>query len=770
MHLLQYRIRFGTSLDIQSTFKNLIIVLSLSSNPGSVISGDKMRKTFTNFMFLAILAAITSPVCLLGNKNGIIKGTVALGQQKDLEPGANILVLGTAWGTTTNRTGEFTLTRIPAGEYTLEATFIGFKSVKKQNIIVRSGEITQVKFHLPESIIAMDEIVVTGSFVKHLLKDTPVITEVISAQKIADTGASDLVEVIREQTGIEISYGIGRTQSAQLQGLNDNHVLILIDGERITGKVDGALDLGQIPLDQIKRVETVKGPMSSIYGSDALGGVINIITKSPISAPRATASIDFGSNGRQDYRLALAKKWMNINNQDRSLAFSLSSNWNKYFGVDYVEEDNFSELPAYDKKNATVNFLYKHENHLEFELKSSFYKDENEWLSGDRRNRFTDITGNTKTGMVGRLKYSFAPRFSLQGVANFSGNEHTLDEYAASGKLVKSDVSYTSLANYRLQATFLPYQSSVLTFGIEQIIDAIESDRIIDRKKDYTTDVLYAENEWIISDLTLTLGGRYSDNSVYGSFFAPKISVLYALTNDLRLRFGYGRGFRQPSMKELFIDFFSTVGYSVRGEPNLKPERSHGFNLGLEYNRQGLMWLRINSFYNQVESLIDYYTWGEENGHIVFSYYNIYEAVTKGVEIDASLQFFAGLSGEVGYGYTSAENNNGVDLPYRVPHFFKWKFAYDFDFYNLRANIRGRWFDEKPVLDDQVNKDIFSAEAPINYSYVSAYHLLDFQLAAEPLKNYRVQAGINNVTNEQSYPFGQIKGREYYITFRVTIQ
>ncbi|KAA3661202.1 MAG: TonB-dependent receptor [Calditrichaeota bacterium] len=728
-----------------------------------------MSKRFILFVGFNLLLILLFKSELAANTYGSIHGRVYLGNEKRAEPGANILVLGTSWGTTTNAEGEFSLTRIPPGRYTLKASFIGYETVEKVDIRVMQGESTAVEFHLRGSVIEMDEVVVTGSYVKHLLKDTPVITEVISEQKIADTGGSDLVDVIREQTGIEISYGIGRTQSAQLQGLNDNHVLVLVDGERTTGKVDGALDLGQIPIDQIKRIETVKGPMSSIYGSDALGGVINIITKSPIRAPLASASVDIGTNGRQDYRMAFSQKWENINNEDRSLALGLSGNWNKYFGIDYVEEDNFSELPEYDKKNATFNLFYKHENHLEFGLKSTFYKDENEWLAGDKFSLFTDISGNTKYGSTMRMKYSFTPRFSLLGTVNYSGNEHTLDEYGQSGKLVKSDVSNTALLNYRLQATVLPYKSSVLTFGAEQIIDEIESDRILNREKDYTTNVLFFEDEWMLSDLTLTLGGRYSDNSVYGSFFAPKISLLYKALENLRLRGGFGRGFRQPSMKELYIDFFSTVGYAVRGAPDLKPEKSNGYNLGIEYDASDILWLRLNSFYNQVESLIDYYTWGVENGRTIFSYYNIYEAITKGVEVDATLNLIDGITAELGYSYTSAQNNNGIDLPYRVPHFLKWKLVYEPDIWGLRANIRGRWFDEKPVLDDQVNKDIYSADVPILYSYVHSYSLWDVQISKKIKQNYRLQAGINNLANEKSYPFGQIKGREYYVSFKVTI-
>ncbi|MCA9735121.1 TonB-dependent receptor [candidate division KSB1 bacterium] len=728
-----------------------------------------MRQRFTGLIFFTYLGSFLFLNNVFATDYGSIHGRVYLGNENNAEPGANILVLGTSWGTTTNHLGEFSLTRIPPGHYNLKASFIGYESAEQINVEVLPGKNTLIDFHLRSSVIVMDEVVVTGSYVKHLLKDTPVITEVITEQKVADTGGSDLVDVIREQTGIEISYGIGRTQSAQLQGLNDNHVLILVDGERITGKVDGALDLGQIPIDQIKRIETVKGPMSSIYGSDALGGVINIITKSPIRAPLVTASVDMGTNGRQDYRLAMAKKWENIRGQDRSLAIGLSGNWNKYFGVDYELSDNFSELPEYDKKNSSLNLFYRHENHLEFDLKSTFYKDKNEWLAGDKFSLFTDISGNTKLGNTMRMKYSFTPRFAMQASVNYSGNEHTLDEYGASGKLVKSDVSTTSLLNYRFQTTVLPYKSSVLTLGAEQIIDAIESDRIINREKDYTTNVLFFEDEWILSSLTLTLGGRYSDNSVYGSFFAPKVSMLYSLGDNLRLRGGYGRGFRQPSMKELYIDFLSTVGYAVLGAPDLKPEKSNGYNLGVEYEANDVLWLRLNSFYNQVESLIDYYTWGVENGRTIFSYYNIYEAVTKGVEVDATLNLISGVTGEFGYSYTSAKNNNGIDLPYRVPHFFKWKLVYEPNFWGLRGNIRGRWFAEKPVLDDQVNKDIYSADIPINYSYVSSYFLWDLQLSSTIDDRFHVQAGINNLTNKKSYPFGQIKGREFYLSFKVTI-
>lgn len=725
----------------------------------------KMRTPYI-FFLITLLISLQSALISLQSaaaNTGQITGQVKLNPDNETLAGVNVRLLDSPLGAITDEQGEFRIEQVPAGSYVVEASHIGYSAHRQKEVTVEPGSTVSLNFYLKEHIIEMDQVVVTGTLTRHMLKDTPVITEVISLKSIRDIGSSNLVDVMQEQTGIDISNGIGRVQSAQVQGLSDNHVLVLIDGERTTGSVDGALDLGQIPVDQIERVEVVKGPLSSVYGSEAMGGVINIITKQASSAPRMKAGITVGSNGRQDYTFSLAREYPKAFGPEHDLSLLLSSGWNKYFGVDYDERDNFMELPDYDRKNVNLKAGYNFRNEFEFDLRLNYYEDEMEWLAGTPQNAFIDYSDNQKYGVNGVMQYHFSPKTHLKFVANYSQNNHGLQELTGTGSEVKSDDSAEEIQNYRLQMTTSPYNASTLSFGLERKEESIDSDRVLDQFKSYSDNVAFVEDEWTISDMTFTVGGRYSDNTEYGSFFAPKVSLMFRAMDNLKTRFSYGRGFRKPSLKELYIDFHSTVGYIVEGEPNLEPEKSHGFNLGLEYHTSTTLWFRTNIYYNIVENLIDYYPKGAEGDATVLSYYNVHEATTRGIDINLNFNPLEHVGFVLGYNYTRAEDSNGNELPYRVPHSFNWKLRGDYNELGLSGNIRGQWYDSKLALDDQTNNDIYSGDDVVNTFRVPSYAVWDISLEKSLFQNMSLFGGVNNIFDKTYYPFGQIKGREFYI-------
>jgi outer membrane receptor for ferrienterochelin and colicins len=718
------------------------------------------------FVFLTAMTFSLSHVT--AQTNGVVKGIVTLGGNRDLAAGAHVVLPAMNRGTSADQHGRFVMRNIPEGTYAIEIRYIGYRP-EKLHVVVTEGKESTLEVNLTETPFPLDEVVVTGSLTKHKLKDTPVITEVISQKDLAGYGSSDLADIMGAQTGIEISTGIGQTHSAQLHGLSDNHVLVLVDGERVTGRVDGAVDLGQIPLNTIDKIEVVKGPLSSVYGSEAIGGVVNIITKDPGFASKINLSTTLGSYGRQDYELMAANGFRNAFGDNTSARFALTTGWNKFFGVDYNPFDNFMEMPEYDRKNIGVTSFFDFGHTASVNLKGQYYKDRSEWMAGDSTVYLNDISTNEKWSTVAQGQYRVSQALDLKVTANLSHNTHGSSEVSANGTATRNDASKEEVRTYRTQLSYIPYASSLLTGGYEYDFESANSTRIQGGVRNYINNILFFEDEWAFTSFMVTAGGRYSNNSVYGEFFSPRLSAMYKATDNITFRASYGKGFRAPSINELFIDFANTgVGYTVIGEPSLRPEKSDGYNAGMQYTRDDLVWFRVNFYYNKLENLIDYYV--KSASPITLTYHNITEAVTKGVDIDVDLHPFEQWTLSIGYAYTFAQDGKGRDLPFRSPNLANWKIQYTEQELGLTANIRGRWFDRKLVTDEQTNLDIYNGGGSAKFFYVPAYMILDLKVGKKIFDNFELSAGMNNIGDVTHYPFGQIKGREIFGGIAFTVK
>lgn len=721
----------------------------------------------------AAFAAFVSFHVLIASDPGSIRGKVLLGEEKEVQAGVQIKVLGHAIRTQTSQDGSFFLPKLVEGTYELDVSFIGYKQAKLSSVRVQAGSETNVTITLAASPFLLNEIVVTGSLNKHLLKDTPVTTELITERDIAATGSSDLSEVMRAHTGVEIATSIGQTPSARLNGLNKNQVLVLVDGERVSGKVDGAVNLGQIPTNTIDKIEVVKGPLSSIYGTDALGGVINIITKNPKTSSPLHLASTYGSYGRQDYELSVASSFDSLFGENRGFGFFLNTGWNKFAGVDYDSRDFFMEMPQFSRLNADVKTIVRIDGRLLLDLKGQYYKDEIRWLAGgDRIVSFVDAARNEKVTLSSAATYLFSGTSTLKITAHATRNNHWSTEETSSGVMVRSSLSKEEVQTYRTQLTTTPYSSSILTFGYEFNKESANSARIEGTRKTTTTQVLYGEDEWTFSSTTLVFGARYSSNSSFGGFVAPRVSILYRASDHLTLRGSYGRGFRAPSLLELFIDYDNSgVGYIVRGEPNLLPETSHGFNAGLDYSRDDVVWFRVNAYYNLVADLIGYYRATNTPSTVpILSYRNIEKAVTKGADVDVDIRPLPSLTIALGYTYLSATDGNGNSLPFHAANSANVRVRYVLTQHDADGSLRARWRDRLLVIDDQVNTSIYSGNGSPQYSYVPSAFIVDLRLSKKLFESFELSGGVNNLFDTTQYPFGQIKGRELFASLTYTMK
>ncbi len=696
-------------------------------------------------------------------------GKVETGEKSTGVAGATVSIPALERSVQTDRAGIFVFHRMPVGNFTVVVSGVWFEKQERSITIQDSSSESRLDFRVVERPVETRPVVVTGLLREQELDDSPLSTDLISASEIQDLGVATLTEVMAEETGMELSYGIGRTQSAQVHGLSDSHVLILVDGQRVTGKVDGAFDLGQIPLHQIERIETVKGPLSSVYGSDALGGVINIITKKPDqSAPLAQVSLTGGNHGRWDASASLTHSFESLGDDDNNLSLALYSSANFYDGVDYVLSDNFSEVPGYDRYDLSLRSLYSIGDKATLDLKGSYYKDESEWLEGTKFNLFRDVANNERLGLTAALDWKLQGEGRVRFSYNHSANDHRLREFTKSGFVTLDNRNIENYQAIQAQYTRLIDETWLVALGSELSDESIESDRIVSNREKYLATAFFGEGSYYADEVTATLGARWSHNSVYGSFVAPKVSLMYDAAENLKLRLSYGRGYREPSLKELYIDFSNTVGYRVVGEPALGPESSHGFNAGIEIDPDEALSLKINAYYNVVADLINFYRTGEDGGRTVFSYENIDEAVTRGFDVDLSWQVSELLGASLGYAFTNAEDGEGNRLAFRIPHALNYKLAFSFDELKLRATIYGRVVDEQPVADIQSNRDIFSGVDEAQDLSVPAHGIVNARIEARLFDDLQLFGGVTNISNVTLYPYGQLKTREFHSGFRYT--
>lgn len=698
---------------------------------------------------------------------GTIKGKVTLGTDRSTISGVSVLLMDKKVRFSTDENGNFVIPNLTKGIYQLEVNQLGYKKGYIQNITVEENVESFVEINLIETPFQLNEVVVTGSLNKHLLKDSPVITEIISQKDLNSSGTSEVGEVLRNQTGIEIGSSISQTANVRLQGLRKNQVIILVDGERISGKVDDAVDINQIPVQSIERIEVVKGPMSSIYGSDAIGGVVNIITKTPsLGVTTAQGGVTVGSNGRQDYVVTAGHGTSDFFGSGKDLNVLVSAGWNKYFGVDYTLDDYFMEIPEYDRKNVSIKINAKPIENFKLDIKTDLYKDRLEWYAGifDPSSKYYYIDNSTNDKFSYAVSGQYAAGSTIIKLSgNESSNDHGSSEKTNSGFIVRTSTTQEKISTVRGQVTLLPYTTSTLTIGTELNNESVHSQRILGLEKEIRNNVLYAEDEWAIGNFTLNFGSRYSDNSRYGSFFAPRFSALVKATDHLTLRASYGRGFRSPSLLELFIDYNNAgVGYTVIGAPDLQPEKSHGINFGFDYARESMVWFRLNAYYNTLTNLIDYY-YKSTSSPVLLSYRNISSAKARGIDLDIDTHPFDELGISIGYNYNRTTDGNGSELPFHSPHTVNAKIGYEITELHTTLNLRGRYYSRQLVKDEQTNTAAYSGgTATTTTGHSPTYEILDGNLTSIVFLNFEFSAGINNILNKKVYPFGQIKGREFF--------
>lgn len=551
---------------------------------------------------------------------------------------------------------------------------------------------------------ATGRIVVSGTKFAQALEETTEKVEVITEEEIKESGAKNLTEALHEIPGI--SFTGHPIQSIMIQGLSGAYVKFMIDGVEVTGDIGGSTPAYQIPVASIERIEIIRGASSALFGSDAMGGVINVITKKDTAAaPRYSLDLTQEvSTALRSYTAARAAL-----NQD-NFALSLSGSF------DYDGGKTESNGEGGDMYTVPLNRL-------------GSGRVTADWLGSEGKAGLYSTYGNSliETSSTETSIYSYdssAVSFGFTGerslgdfvsVSGFiSGARDALTSRNRDESAGTSDRTDTVFADGEgeFRAELTPSISHTIVAGANGKIESIEGDSFEGLKKLVILSA-FAQDGWNVGGmdrLILTAGGRldYSpeleegDSTLFQA--TPKLSLRAAVLDETILRLSYGMGYKIPTLKYKYWVFNHTGGgtnFYVLGNPDLEPEFSHGFNVSLDQNIGKALQLSASGYYNLVDNLITTTANGSDSN---YSYQNVNSAQTWGGNASARLK--AGNAAlAFTYAYTAARSYNEVlerylDLTGRVPHSIGASASYTFPSLGLKLNGSGTW--DSPQLVNNI--------------------------------------------------------------------
>lgn len=602
----------------------------------------------------------------------------------------------------TEHNGRYQFKNIYTGDYTVYVSRLGFKPFQAKAII-NAGKITTLNIKLEAGQNELDEVMVAEkrSSVDNLVQveRSAMPVTIITRRTIELMGSRRLDEVLKEQTGLAVVNNISggsRSVGIQMQGFSSEYVMILIDGQPMVGRNSGNFDLSRISVSNIERIEIIKGASSCLFGSEALGGAINIITRHGAAQPQALASVNYGSLNITDVTL------------EGETPFS-AQRGSVNLSANYYHSDGFNTDSRYLKGTTSPPY-------------------DNYALQGRARYR---LTKNTTIGMSGRygLRRSFMEKdFGLGVISGDSQDEkdlnlsatfdHNFDSglrsmsryyYTAyssdigvawqqTGATASSDVFKQRLHRFEQQFAYSLSNGIKFSAGFGGSLENMNDVTLTDPGTLGTT-FGYVQGDWQLNHKLGAVGGlRYDHTGSYGGKLNPSFGLQYHIVPELTLKTGIGSGFKAPDFKSRYQVFYNpTVNYLVIGnevlrstlnqlqqqgqiseikeyllsqvDKNLQAERSTSFNVGFVWQPKQTIKIEGGLFYHDIRNQINYVQIATGSGNrFIYTYQNLPKAVNKG--IDASIVFnpLKDLEISAGYQYLIAKDRS-VEDSIRVGHF-----------------------------------------------------------------------------------------------------
>ena len=719
-------------------------------------------------------------------QSGSITGTVSSVNGNAISE-ASVYLSESKWSITKNN-GTYSISSISPGSYSLIVTSLGYiKEIIP--VEIKAGQSLSVNVTLETKVYKEKEVLITASRSEKSLDEISVPVAIVDQEEIETTGSIRLTDILDEQIGMNVvsNHGTG----IQVQGFDPDYTLILIDNQPVIGRTAGTLNLERLAVGNVEQIEIVKGPSSALWGSNALAGVINIITEKAEQPFKWNVTGRYGTHNSYDGSSNLSFKKGDFSGQ-------IFGNINSSDGYDLDTKTVAPTIPKYDNYTFSGEIGYRFSEKLSASLNSRYYRENQNY--NDRievSNQPEDLKGaefqeNFSVAPTLKLLLSDKQLFEATAFLSSFESESKLD-FESTGESYFNDSFGQTLNKYELQSsTFWNNQHTTIA-GIGMNREDLTADIYADVPF-FDSYFGFGQHEWELNKkLSLTSGFRFDAHSEYSSQLSPKFSALYKPSKLIHIRGSFGGGFKAPDFRQLFLNFTNPIaGYSVFGTStvqegidrlqqdgqieelyvnpseltDIQSESSIAYNLGFDLFLTDRITFKINGFRNNVDELIETQRIAlKTNGQSVFSYVNFNKIYTQGFETELSYtpEFIPGLNISAGYQYLDAQREitfeqddvqNGqvvtvtkkeyIPLFNRSKHTANFKLFYAFEKIGLDASLRIRHRGKYWFSDNNVNN------SPDENEYAEDHTMVNTSIAKQLGKRFKLRVGINNLNNYQN--------------------
>ena len=657
-------------------------------------------------------------------------------------------------------------------------------------------------------VIEIPEVIVTGTRTTRALSTLPFSATVIAKNKIDQSGSVRINDILQEQTGIITVADQSGFEGIQIQGVSADYILILLDGVPLVGRRSGNFDLSRLSVGNINQIEVVKGPLSSLYGSEALGGVINIITEKKESK-RLEGNTSYRAGSLNENEINL-----NITQGFKKLRYGFFAN--RYSNNGYDLNPDVAGKTVNPFENYTVNGKLNYDFSEKLKLFNSirFYsqlQDAEVLLDG------VNYNGNSEENefnIHSRLDHQWNSKFTTAYEFYFT-NYKTKESFTDPNSNARLNDSYfdQKLFKPEFRGTYSFDNESTLVSGIGMQYDALDR-TYFDQSVAFTSYYIYSQYDFKPTEkLNVIIGGRFDSHSEYSNQLSPKFSARYKINDFIAVKSSIGYGFKAPDFRQLYFDFTnSSVGYTVLGynvaidklnqlqesgqiintlvpeselQTLLKAESSIGYSLGLNFQKKGWS-TELNFFRNDFTNLIDTRVIARKtNGQNVFSYVNYDAIYTQGLGFNTRYKFSENLRISGGYQLLFAydklarerskqgaffardpQTNSSVELASsdyfgllnRSRHTANLKCFYEIPTSAININLRMLYRSKFFQIDSNGN-----GIADTYDSNVNGYVVTNFSATKNFKKTFSLQIGADNLFNYTDKNIPTLPGTTQYI-------
>ncbi len=619
--------------------------------------------------------------------------------------------------------------------------------------------------------LELDEVVITGTRTEKKLLEVPVRTEIVTREEIEKTHARDLKEALEDVPGLILRRTHGKQgQEVWMQGFDADRVLILLNGERLGATTGSTVDLAQIGAADIERIEIVKGATSALYGSEAMGGVINVITRQAKKPFSLTLEADAGTYGGKNLdaaalggALGAARTMADLSFVRRRWNLKLTSDLRRLEGFDLGGKTLRTDGDTVLRWNVDPRIALTPAGGAELYLSPRYYFEDKERRSevlvpglGIRTRKFLEEVKKWHLSLGGKYPFKNGSRVSA-ALAHERLEDVSRQDIVESPQIDQQRTAVITLSRAEVQWDIPAGKMHLLSLGAVAGRETLSQEQVRDEAAGLTSIQeitpgaerenleTYLQDDIFLNDrLELLPGIRYQYDSDFGSFMAPKLNLMFKPADFVNIRIGYGKGYRVPNLRERFFFFdHAALGYQVIGNPDLKPETSDSFQTGIEFWRGKTFHGEVNLFYNRIKNLIDTRLNPEKSaatGLQIFDYQNVNRALTQGAAFSGRFLFWRYFTFKAGYTYLWAKDRD-LDkwLPQRPRHQIKGGLDLHLADWGTTLVLRAV-YQSKEYVDEQ------------NIVASPAWTTLDIKLNQKTGKHTTLFIGVDNITDEHRDP------------------